>query len=85
MQKSLFILYRHKSQTINLTFGGWYRTNKLKINININKIKTPLNKGDIVGNISIGNRLEYIYIASDVKKANIFELYIKYLKNMFSL
>ena len=53
--------------------------------VNINKIKTPLNKGDIVGNISIGNRLEYIYIASDVKKANIFELYIKYLKNMFSL
>lgn len=53
--------------------------------VNINKIKTPLNKGDIVGNISIGNRLEYIYIASDVKKANIFELYIKYLKNMFIL
>lgn len=53
--------------------------------VNINKIKTPLNKGDIVGNISIGNRLEDIYIASDVKKANIFELYIKYLKNMFIL
>lgn len=51
----------------------------------INKLAPTLKKGDVVGNIVINNRKEDIIIASDVKKANIFELYIKYIKNMVKL
>ena len=62
---------------------------KLKTNyeLDVFPIKAPLKKGDIVGNLylkSEGNIVRTIplTIEKDIKKANFFELYVRYLKNI---
>ena len=57
--------------------------------IKINDLKVPIKKGDIVGKLTVyddNNILDTIdlTINKDIKKANILELYIKYLKDILS-
>ncbi len=57
--------------------------------IDINKIKAPISKGDVVGKLTLkenGNTIKTVdlTVQEDVKKANIFELYLRYLKQIFN-
>lgn len=57
--------------------------------IKINDLKVPIKKGDIVGKLTVyddNNILDTIDLTvnKDIKKANILELYIKYLKDILS-
>ena len=55
----------------------------------LNKIKLPLKKGDIVGKLYVMNNKKIINeidltVKENVDKCNLFELYLKYLKSIFS-
>lgn len=55
--------------------------------IKLNNIKLPTNSGDVVGKLYVMNSGEVLSeidltVKNDVKKCNLFELYIKYLKNI---
>ena len=55
----------------------------------LNKIKLPLKKGDIVGKLYVMNNKKVINeidltVKENIDKCNLFELYIKYLKNILS-
>ena len=57
--------------------------------IKINDLKVPINKGDIVGKLTVYNDNEVLdtidlTVDKDIKKANILELYLKYLKDILS-
>jgi D-alanyl-D-alanine carboxypeptidase (penicillin-binding protein 5/6) len=56
--------------------------------IKIDNLKAPLKKGDIVGELKVKEndkvtRTIDITVKEDVKKANLFELYWRYLKDIF--
>lgn len=56
--------------------------------VKVNDLKAPLKKGDVVGNIKIsqkGKEIKTVDLTVDknVKKANIFELYLRYLLDIF--
>ena len=57
--------------------------------IKLNEIKAPLKKGDIVGKIYVLNdnkivNEENLTVLEDVDKCNLAELYLKYLKSIFT-
>lgn len=57
--------------------------------IDINKIKVPIKKGDVVGTLYVKNDDKIINeidltVLEDVEKCNLFELYWKHLKNIIS-
>ena len=57
--------------------------------IKINDLKVPIKKGDIIGKIIVKNDSDILQemdltVKEDIKKANIFELYFKYLKEIIS-
>ena len=57
--------------------------------IKINKLKLPIKKGDIVGKLVVKNNLNILEevdltVNKDVKRANILELYLRYLKDIMS-
>lgn len=57
--------------------------------IKINNIKTNIKKGDKVGVLTVKNNGKVINeisltVKEDIKKANLFELYLKYLKDIIS-
>ena len=59
-------------------------------NVNVDKLVAPINVGDKVGNIDViddGNVIKSIDITvkENVKKANIFELYFRYLKEIIAI
>ena len=59
-------------------------------NLNIDKLKAPINIGDKVGNIEVmdnGNIIKNIDITvkENVEKANILELYFRYLKEIITM
>ena len=71
------ILYKRIDGEINPTYE-----------VEIDDIKTPTKKGDIIGKLYVINNDEVINevdltVSDDVKKCNVFELYLKYLKNIF--
>ena len=56
-------------------------------NVKINKIKTPIKKGDIVGSLYVMNDKKIVNevkltVSKNIDKCNLFELYFKYLKNI---
>ena len=56
--------------------------------VDVDKIKAPLSKGDVVGKLTLkenGNTIKTVdlTVQEDVSKANIFELYLRYLKQIF--
>lgn len=59
--------------------------NEITYDIEVNNIKAPVKKGDIVGKLvlkenGLSTKTIDLTVAEDVAKANIFELYFKYLK-----
>jgi len=57
--------------------------------IKINKLKLPVKKGDIVGKLIVKDNLNVIEevdltVNKDINKANILELYLRYLKDILS-
>lgn len=57
--------------------------------IKINSLKVPIKKGDIVGKLTVYNDSEILdtvdlTVNEDIKKANILELYFKYLRDILS-
>lgn len=57
--------------------------------IKVDDIKAPIKKGDIVGKIIVKNDSETLYevdltVKEDVKKANVIELYLKYMSDVLS-
>ena len=57
--------------------------------VEVNKIKAPVSKGDVVGKLTLKENNNIIKtvdltVSEDVKKANIFELYLRYLKQIFN-
>ena len=57
--------------------------------IQVNKIKLPIKKGDVVGTLYVKNENKTINeidltVLEDADKCNLFELYFKYLKNIIS-
>lgn len=55
--------------------------------VNLNEIKAPVKKGDVVGTLTIKEnetetRSINITVNKDVKKANFFELYFQYLADI---
>jgi len=60
-------------------------TNEITYDIELDKIKAPVKTGDVVGKLTlkengISTRTINLTVKEDVEKANIFELYLKYLK-----
>lgn len=58
-------------------------------NIEVENIKAPISKGDVVGQLTLmenNNIIKTIDLTvnDDVPKANIFELYLRYLKQIFN-
>ncbi len=56
--------------------------------VDVDKIKAPLSKGDVVGKLTLKENNNVIKtvdltVQQDVEKANIFELYLRYLKQIF--
>ena len=57
--------------------------------IKVNDLKVPIKKGDVIGKLTVYNDSEIIdnidlTVDEDIKKANIIELYLKYLKDILS-
>lgn len=57
--------------------------------VEVNKIKAPVSKGDVVGKLTLKENNNIIKtvdltVSEGVKKANIFELYLRYLKQIFN-
>lgn len=63
-------------------------TGDFTYDVDVDKIKAPLSKGDVVGKLTLkenGNTIKTVdlTVQEDVSKANIFELYLRYLKQIF--
>ncbi len=57
--------------------------------IKVNDLKVPIKKGDVIGKLTVYNDSEVLdtidlTVNKDIKKANILELYLKYLKDILS-
>ena len=64
-------------------------TGKFTYEVEIDNLKAPLSKGDVVGKLTLKENNNVIRtidltVKEDVKKANIFELYLRYLKQIFN-
>ena len=67
------------------------RTDKINptYKIKLNNLNAPIKKGDIVGKLTVYNDNEILdtinlTVNKNIKKANILELYLKYLKDILS-
>ncbi len=64
-------------------------TGNFTYEVEVDNLKAPLSKGDVVGKLTLKEnnnviRMIDLTINEDVKKANIFELYLRYLKQIFN-
>ena len=76
--KNINLLYKKKDDRKTVTYD-----------VKIDSLKAPIKKGDIVGKVEIkdGNNILNtidVTVNNDVKKANVFELYLRNLKNIFN-
>ena len=76
--KNINLLYKKTDDRKNVTYD-----------VKIDSLKAPIKKGDIVGKVEIndGNNILNtidVTVNNDVKKANVFELYLRNLKNIFN-
>ncbi len=65
------------------------KNKKYSYDIDIDSIKAPIKKGEVVGKLTIkedGKKIRTIDLTvdKDVKKANLLELYLRYLKEMIT-
>ena len=64
-------------------------TGNFTYEVEVDNLKAPLSKGDVVGKLTLKENNNVIRtidltVKEDVKKANIFELYLRYLKQIFN-
>ena len=64
-------------------------TGEFTYDVEVDNLKAPLSKGDVVGKLTLKENNNVIRtidltINEDVKKANIFELYLRYLSQIFN-
>ena len=64
-------------------------TGNFTYEVEVDNLKAPLSKGDVVGKLTLKENNNVIRtidltVKDDVKKANIFELYLRYLKQIFN-
>ena len=64
-------------------------TGNFTYEVEVDNLKAPLSKGDVVGKLTLKEdnnviRTIDLTVKEDVKKANIFELYLRYLKQIFN-
>ena len=76
--KNINLLYKKTDDRKNVTYD-----------VKIDSLKAPIKKGDIVGKVEIkdGNNILNtidVTVNNDVKKVNVFELYLRNLKNIFN-
>lgn len=76
--KNINLLYKKTDDRKNVTYD-----------VKIDSLKAPIKKGDIVGKVEIkdGNNILNtidVTVNNDVKKANVFELYLRNLKKIFN-
>lgn len=62
---------------------------KIDYSLSLNNLKAPIKKGDVVGKITVkengkNTRTIDVTVKEDIKKANILELYIRYLKDILA-
>ncbi len=75
--KDVTILLK-KTENINPTYE-----------VKVNDIKAPIKKGDVIGKLIVKNDSKVLQevdltVKEDIKKANLLELYWKYMKDIFS-
>lgn len=74
---------------INLLYKKTDNRKNVTYNLKLNDLKAPIKQGDIVGMVEIKdgdtvlNTID-VTVSSDIKKANVFELYLRNLKNIFN-
>lgn len=61
--------------------------NKIEYDVQVNTLKAPITKGDVVGKLTlkengVETRTVDLTVSEDVKKANVIELFIRYLKDV---
>jgi len=76
--KDVTILNKKTTKLGNITYS-----------LDVDEVKAPVKVGDVVGSLTVlndGKKIETVDVTvlEDVKKANIFELYIRYLKDIVS-
>lgn len=78
--------------TSDITILNNSQNNKRNItyDINTNKVNAPIKYGDIIGKINVYENNTYKYsvdltIDKDIEKANIFMVFLRYLKNIITL
>lgn len=74
--KDITLLHKKSDEKKNVTFE-----------IKLNDVKLPIKKGDVIGQIIVKedektSRIEDVTVASDVEKANIFNLFLRHLNNI---
>ena len=77
------------TKNINLLYKKTDNRKNVTYDVKIDSLKAPIKKGDIVGKVEIkdGNNILNtidVTVNNDVKKANVFELYLRNLKNIFN-
>jgi D-alanyl-D-alanine carboxypeptidase (penicillin-binding protein 5/6) len=71
-------------EDINILYEKSEGKKNVTYKVNVDKLHAPIKKGDIVGNIDLieNNKVTSsinLTVMEDIKKANILELYIRYL------
>lgn len=66
-----------------------HKMGEITYELDVNKLKAPINKGDIVGNLTIkedGKVVTNVDVTVDksIEKANIFTIYFRYLKDIIA-
>lgn len=76
--KNINILYKKTDNRKNVTY-----------NVKVNDLKAPIKKGEVVGIVEVKdgdtilNTID-VTITNDIKKANVFKIYLRNLKNIFN-
>ena len=75
------------SRDVNVVLKKISTDDKVTYDLDINDIKAPIKKGDVVGEVIVKiNNKEYkrvpLTVKKDIKKANVIDLYFRYLKDI---
>ena len=75
-------------ENVNILSKKTDKDKKINYEVEVGELKAPVKKGDKVGEIKINEngktRIIDVTVEKDVKKVNIFSLYIRYLKDVIT-
>lgn len=75
-------------ENVNILSKKTDKDKKINYEVEVGDLKAPVKKGDKVGEIKINEngktRIIDVTVEKDVKKVNIFSLYIRYLKDVIT-